>query len=181
MALLIPILSSLTLGILNSVGPVFSFFRCFEDFSKSFKKYLLNKGVNVQNEEDIILGFDNLESWLNEMDSRLSQRFLTQVSQRYPAIANKIKFWNRPDDWKPSGRGRKPGSKNKPKSDDLTFTQVSVSEPETMVGKNEINHIKNYFNFAKIIQRLTIMDINQMRLYVMLLLKPTSKHIHQYG
>lgn len=98
-----------------------------------FKRYLLNKGVDAQNEEDVILGFDNLESWLNELDSRLSQRFLTQVSQRYPAIANKIKFWNRPDDWKPSGRGRKPGSKNKPKSDDLTFTQVSVSEPETMV------------------------------------------------
>ena len=46
-----------------------------------FKRYLLNKGVDAQNEEDVILGFDNLESWLNELDSRLSQRFLTQVRQ----------------------------------------------------------------------------------------------------
>ncbi len=96
-----------------------------------FRKYLLDKGEEINDNEDVILGFSYLEDWLNEIDGGLSQKFLTLISQRYPIIAEKIKTWNRPDDWVRSTRGRKPGSKNKPKTDfaDLSMTQTMDVEP----------------------------------------------------
>jgi len=42
-----------------------------------FRKYLLDRGEDVTNNEDVILGFSYLEDWLNEIDGRLSQKFLT--------------------------------------------------------------------------------------------------------
>lgn len=96
-----------------------------------FRKYLLDRGEEIIDNEDVILGFSYLEDWLNEIDGRLSQKFLTLISQRYPIIAEKIKTWNRPDDWVRSTRGRKPGSKNKPKTGfaDLSMTQTMDIEP----------------------------------------------------
>jgi hypothetical protein len=96
-----------------------------------FRKYLLDKGEEINDNEDVILGFSYLEDWLNEIDGGLSQKFLTLISQRYPIIAEKIKTWNRPDDWIRSTRGRKPGSKNKPKTGfaDLSMTQTMDVEP----------------------------------------------------
>jgi hypothetical protein len=96
-----------------------------------FRKYLLDRGEEINDNEDVILGFSYLEDWLNEIDGGLSQKFLTLISQRYPIIAEKIKTWNRPDDWVRSTRGRKPGSKNKPKTDfaDLSMTQTMDVEP----------------------------------------------------
>lgn len=96
-----------------------------------FRKYLLDKGEEINDNEDVILGFSYLEDWLNEIDGGLSQKFLTLISQRYPIIAEKIKTWNRPDDWVRSTRGRKPGSKNKPKTGfaDLSMTQTMDVEP----------------------------------------------------
>jgi hypothetical protein len=96
-----------------------------------FRKYLLDRGEDVTNNEDVILGFSYLEDWLNEIDGRLSQKFLTLISQRYPVISEKIKNWNKPDDWVKGPRGRKPGSKNKPKTGfaDLSMTQTMDVEP----------------------------------------------------
>lgn len=99
-----------------------------------FRKYLLNKGEQINNEEDVILGFSALEDWLNEIDAKTSQKFLTLVGQRFPAVGEKIKRWDKPEGWTPGKRGRKPGSKNKPKSDfaDLSMTTVTMDEPQVV-------------------------------------------------
>lgn len=100
-----------------------------------FRKFLVDKGTNITNEEDVILGFEYLEDWLNTLDPRLSQKFLTMVSQRYPTIERKIKLWDKPENWSPGKRGRKPGSKNKPKfgSDDISIAPVATMSIEPSV------------------------------------------------
>lgn len=103
-----------------------------------FKKYLIDKGITADNEEDVILGFVNLEEWLNQLDSRLSQKFLTLVGQRYPDIQRKIKFWDKPDGYTPGKRGRQPGSKNKPRIDidDISISPVATMNIEPQVDDN---------------------------------------------
>jgi hypothetical protein len=47
-----------------------------------FRKYLLDRGEEIIDNEDVILGFSYLEDWLNEIDGRLSQIFHRYIFSR---------------------------------------------------------------------------------------------------
>jgi len=113
-----------------------------------FRKYLLDRGEDVTNNEDVILGFSYLEDWLNEIDGRLSQKFLTLISQRYPVISEKIKNWNKPDDWVKGPRGRKPAEGSLKKLEDQYEKMQDDLEKHVMKMRElmrQINQRRSYF------------------------------------
>lgn len=66
--------------------------------------------------------------WLNTLPQLTAQKFMNSVADMFPNIAEKKRYFEKPEGYQPSGRGRKRGSKNKPKTPVISRQPV-VQEP----------------------------------------------------
>lgn len=90
-----------------------------------FKNYLKVRTTEKANsDEDIVSALDRLEDFLNMLSPRDSQTMIKAIMEKFPNVRYKISRFGKPE-LTGSKRGRKPGSKNKPKEKIDTFTTIS--------------------------------------------------------
>jgi hypothetical protein len=102
---------------------------------KQFAKDKSGPGENADDIDQLVLMIQpdpNEQSnlmydWLNQMPQLKAQKFMRSVQELFPNIATKVRYYDKPEGWQPSGRGRKIGSKNKPKTPRVEVPSISTS------------------------------------------------------
>ena len=111
------------------------------------KKYAISKqgpGEDANDVDQLVLMLSPdadeksnlIYDWLNTLPQLTAQKFMNSVSDMFPNIGEKKRYFEKPEGYQPSGRGRKRGSKNKPKTPiisrpPIVQEPVVVSEPVT--------------------------------------------------
>ena len=105
-----------------------------------FSTYVGSTIKKSPNSSDLVSNLSLLESFLHRLDQKESANFIRKVLETFPKIKAKILRFGKPEITTPGKRGRKLGSKNKPKSIglDVDIVKTPKIQKEPQITQPEV-------------------------------------------